>query len=79
MPRACFVCTSWLARRPVGKRTVCDAVGKVRFGETIQERMDAVTAIVLRRQRLSARVREEPASCGPTPADTPEAMSFSDT
>ena len=38
---------------------VCEAVEKVRFGETAQERMDAVSAIVLRRQRLSARVREE--------------------
>ena len=47
---------------------VCEAVDKVRFGETIQERMDAVTAIVLRRQRLSARVREEAAPYAPTPA-----------
>ena len=50
---------------------VCDAVDKVRFGETIQERMDAVTAIVLRRKRLSARVREEPESCAPTPPRPP--------
>ena len=47
---------------------VCEAVEKVRFGETAQARMDAVSAIVARRQRLSARVREEPESCAPTPA-----------
>ena len=58
---------------------VCEAVDKVRFGETVQERMDAVSAIVLRRQRLSARVREEPAPYAPTPANRPEARSASDT
>ena len=58
---------------------VCEAVDKVRFGETTQERMDAVTAIVLRRQRLSARVREEPASYHPTPAHRPETATASDT
>ena len=58
---------------------VCEAVDKVRFGETTQERMDAVTAIVLRRQRLSARVREEPASYDPTPAHRPETTTASDT
>ena len=40
---------------------VCEAVATVRLGETAQERMDAVSAIVQRRRRLSARVREEPA------------------
>ena len=47
---------------------VCEAVERVRLGETVQERMDAVSAIVRRRQRLSARVREEAASYAPTPA-----------
>ena len=49
---------------------VCEAVEKVRFGETIQERMDAVSVIVRRRrrQRLSARVREEPATYSATSA-----------
>ena len=46
---------------------VCEAVEKVRFGETAQERMDAVSAIVLRRQRLSARVREEAESDSGSP------------
>ena len=54
---------------------VCEAVDKVRFGETIQERMDAVSAIVLRRQRLSARVREEAAPYGPSAVDRPETTS----
>ena len=57
---------------------VCEAVDKVRFGETVQERMDAVTAIVLRRQRLSARVREEAAPYAPTPVH-PETTTASDT
>ena len=57
---------------------VCEAVDKVQFGETIQERMDAVTAIVHRRRRLSARVREEPGPYDPTPANRPEARSASD-
>jgi len=47
---------------------VCEAVDKVRFGATFTERMDAVSAIVRRRQRLSARVREEAASYSPNPA-----------
>ena len=54
---------------------VCEAVEKVRFGETAQARMDAVSAIVARRQRLSARVREEPESYAPTPVDRPETTS----
>ena len=41
---------------------VCEAVEKVGFGETRAERTEAVSAIVLRRKRLSARVREERAS-----------------
>ena len=51
---------------------VCEAVEKVRLGETAQERMDTVSAIVRRRQRLSARVREEPASysANPDPSET---------
>ena len=52
---------------------VCEAVAKVRFGETAQERMDAVAAIVRRRQRLSARVREEPAPYSASPDLRPEA------
>ena len=47
---------------------VYQAVEKMRFGETRAERTDAVAAIVLRRQRLSARVREEPASYSASPA-----------
>ena len=46
---------------------VCEAVEKVGFGETRAERTEAVSAIVLRRQRLSARVREEAASYAPSP------------
>ena len=57
---------------------VCEAVDKVRFGETNQERMDAVTAIVLRRRRLSARVHEERGSYSATPA-RPEPTTASDT
>ena len=53
---------------------VCEAVEKVRLGETAQERMDTVSAIVRRRQRLSARVREEPASYSTNP-DQPEPAS----
>ena len=51
---------------------VCEAVEKVRFGHTFAERMEAVEAIVRRRQRLSARVREEPAtySASPPPPET---------
>ena len=37
---------------------VCEAVDGVRFGMTPQERLDAVTSIVHRRQRASVRVRE---------------------
>ena len=47
---------------------VCEAVDKVRFGATLTERMDAVSAIVRRRQRLSARVREEAATYSANPA-----------
>ena len=47
---------------------VCEAVEKVGFGETRAERTEAVSAIVRRRQRLSARVREEAAPYAPTPA-----------
>ena len=43
---------------------VCEAVDGVRFSMTAQERMDAVTRIVRRRQRASVRVHE---------ADTPYA------
>ena len=51
---------------------VCEAVEKVRFGHTFAQRMEAVEAIVLRRQRLSARVREEAAtySASPPPPET---------
>ena len=38
------------------------AVDGVRFGMTPQERIDAVTRIVRRRQRASVRVREADAS-----------------
>ena len=37
---------------------VCEAVDGVRFGMTAEERMDAVTRIVRRRQAASVRVRE---------------------
>ena len=57
---------------------VCEAVERVRLGETVQERMDAVSAIVRRRQRLSARVREEAASYASNPAH-PETTTASDT
>ena len=52
---------------------VCEAVEKVRFGHTLAERMEAVSGIVRRRQRLSARVREEPESysASPRPPETP--------
>ena len=49
---------------------VCEALAEVRFGETAQERLDSVSAIVLRRQRLSARVREESAPYSPNPDHT---------
>ena len=55
---------------------VCEAVDKVRFGATLTERMEAVAAIVRRRQRLSARVREEAASYSPSPRE-PETASAS--
>ena len=38
---------------------VCEAVDGVRFGETDDERREAVARIVHRRQRMSLRVREE--------------------
>ena len=47
---------------------VCEAVEKVRFGHTLGERMEAVAAIVLRRQRSIARVREEAESYSASPA-----------
>ena len=56
---------------------VCEAVERVRLGETVQERMDAVSAIVRRRQRLSARVREEPATYSASPVES-EAASVSE-
>ena len=40
---------------------VCEAVEGVRFGLTVDERTEAVTRIVHRRQRESVRVREEEA------------------
>ena len=46
---------------------VCEAVEKVSFAETRAERTEAVSAIVLRRQRLSARVREEGAPYSANP------------
>ena len=55
---------------------VCEAVEKVSFGETAQERLDAVSAIVLRRRRLSARVREEAPPYSPSPRE-PETTSAS--
>ena len=56
---------------------VCEAVEKVSFAETRAERTEAVSAIVLRRQRLSARVREEPATYSPSPRP-PETASAAD-
>ncbi len=41
---------------------VCEAVEKVRVGQTLSERMEAVAGIVLRRQREAVRVREEAGS-----------------
>ena len=38
---------------------VCEAVDGVRFGETDDERREAVARVVRRRQRMSLRVREE--------------------
>ena len=55
---------------------VCEAVEKVRFSQTLAERTEAVAAIVLRRQRRIARVREEAESYSPTP-DRPETASAS--
>lgn len=46
---------------------VCEAVDGVRFSMTAEERMDAVTRIVRRRQRASVRVREAEASYGTGP------------
>lgn len=56
---------------------VCKAVAKVRLRETVTERMEAVEAIVRRRQRLSARVREEAASYSAN-SGPPDAVSASD-
>lgn len=56
---------------------VCEAVEKVRFGETLAERTEAVEAIVRRRQRLSARVREEAATYSANPR-APETVSAPD-
>ena len=53
---------------------VCEAVALVRLGETARKRMETVEAIVRRRQRLSARVREEPATYSADPAQ-PETAS----
>ena len=47
---------------------VCEAVEKVRFSQTLAERTEAVAAIVLRRQRRIARVREEAESYSASPA-----------
>ena len=57
---------------------VCEAVEKVRFGETLAERTEAVSRIVRRRQRLSARVREEAESYS-AKSDRSETVSASDT
>ena len=38
---------------------VCEAVEGVRFGQTYDERRDAVARVVRRRQQASARIREE--------------------
>ena len=40
---------------------VCEAVETIRFTTTCAERMEAIARIVRRRQRVSIRVREEPA------------------
>ena len=47
---------------------VCEAVEKVRVGQTLSERMEAVAGIVLRRRREAVRVREEPGSYSAGPA-----------
>ena len=53
---------------------ICEAVDKARFSQTRAERTEVVAAIVLRRRRLSTRVREEPASYSANP-DRLEAVS----
>ena len=56
-------------------RDVCEAVERVRFGRTHDERAEAVIRVVRRRQRASVRVREEGAAYrSPNrrrPAETP--------
>ena len=47
---------------------VCEAVDRVRFSQTHDERAKAVTRIVRRRQHASAQVREEEAPCRLRPA-----------
>ena len=47
---------------------VCEAVEKVRVGQTLSERTEAVAGIVLRRRRKAVRVREEAASYSAGPA-----------
>ena len=54
---------------------VCEAVEKVRVGQTRSERTEAVAGIVLRRRREAVRVREEPGSYSAGPAPGPGAES----
>ena len=46
---------------------VCEAMDGVRFGQTLAERTEAVTRIVLRRRRAIVRVREEEAPYSANP------------
>ena len=58
---------------------VCEAVDGIRLSLTSAERMDVVARIVRRRQRASARVREEEAPpYAPGPAGRPEAAAPAD-
>ena len=52
---------------------VYEAVERVRFGQTLAERAEAVSRIVLRRQQAIARVREEEARYSANPRRTENA------
>ncbi len=52
---------------------VCEAVEKVRFSRTLAERTEAVSRIVLRRQRAIVRVREEEEQYSASPGQPAQA------
>ena len=56
---------------------VCDAAAKVRFGQNLAKRTEAVSRIVLRRQRAIVGVREEEERCSANP-DRVECASATD-